>query len=54
MDRLDETSKTIIKNTYFVDNIPKRKTLNDLNISEACYYRKKKKALEKFMIGLSY
>lgn len=54
LGRLDETSKQIIKMTYFSDDIPKSKILNDLNISNSCYYRKKRKALEKFIIGLSY
>nr|DAY60591.1 MAG TPA: Protein of unknown function (DUF1492) [Caudoviricetes sp.] len=54
MERLDETSKEIIKMSYFIDDVPKNKILNDLNISNACYYRKKRRALEKFIIGLSY
>ena len=54
MDRLDETSRQIIKMTYFMDNISKTIIVNDLNISNSCYYRKKRKALEKFIIGLSY
>lgn len=53
-DRLDAGSKRIIETAYFRDDITRDEVISELHIDDNCYYRKRKKALEKFIIGLGY
>ena len=51
---LDVVAKRIIETAYFTDNITRNEVIKELHIDDNCYYRTRKKALEKFIIGLSY
>lgn len=54
LDKLDKQSQVIIKEFYFSEEFDKEKLLKELNIDNNIFYRKKRKALEKFIMGLGY
>ena len=53
-DRLDSGSKRIIETAYFRDDISREQVIDELHIDSNCYYRKRKKSLEKFIAALGY
>lgn len=54
LNKLDKQSQVIIKEFYFSEEFNKEKLLKELNIDNNIFYRKKRKALEKFIMGLGY
>lgn len=51
-DRLDDTTKEIVDLFYFRDNYNSEEIINKLMIDKNKFYKKKKQALDKFIIVL--
>ena len=53
-DKLDNDSKKVVDYSYFRDDKTNQEVIEELKISKNRFYEIKKKAINKFMIGLGY
>ena len=53
-DKLDNDSKKVVDYSYFRDDKTNQEVIEELQISKNRFYEIKKRALNKFMIGLGY
>ena len=53
-DKLDNDSKKVVDYSYFRDDKTNQEVIEELKISKNRFYEIKKKAINKFMIGLRY